>query len=257
MGKGTGEKTMARRLIMHIRPNDLLLLDRGFWSFGLFQDIHRRGGFFAIRHFATAKLKTIRRLGTKDRLVRWTPSDRKWRKEWLPKSMELRAVDYQIKGFRPSKIVTNVTDPEKISRDDFVRLSTKVEGRTLDPGLYHRRWEIETTFSELKVQQGMDNLRSRTPESVDYEIAGHMLLYLLVRWLMFESAEAHGKDPLRLSFTDTLRELATMQYTLLVASPRHAMQTLLPRLLKRIAAHDVPLRYAFTADEPTDMAKEA
>ena len=40
-------------------------------------------------------------------------------------------------------------------------------GRNPTPGLYHRRWEIETTFRELKVEQGMEgHLRGRTPEAI-------------------------------------------------------------------------------------------
>jgi hypothetical protein len=49
--------------------------------------------------------------------------------------------------------------------------------------LYHRRWEIETTtFRELKrVQQMHGQLRGRTPQTIEFEVAGHVLLHLLVR----------------------------------------------------------------------------
>ena len=59
--------------------------------------------------------------------------------------------------------------PKKISRDDWTRLTTDCEDarRKLLPGLFHRRWEIETTYHELKVDQGMDrHLCSRTVESI-------------------------------------------------------------------------------------------
>lgn len=185
-----------------------MLLDRGFWSYGLFWQIQRQKAFFGIRLFKTAGLKHLRKLGPKDRLVQYAPTDPKWRKEGLPRSITLRLIDYQIPGFRPSAVVTNVLDPAVTSREDWVRLSTESEpGRRLDPGLYHRRWEIETSFSELKVIQGMrrGNLRSRTPEGIAFEIAGHVLFYLLVRWMMVEAAVKHGCKPLRLSFTHALR----------------------------------------------------
>ncbi len=86
-------------------------------------------------------------------------------------------------------------------------------GRVLDQTIYHRRWQIETSFSELKVFQKMKALRGRTPGSIDYEIASHVLLYLLVRWLMVEAAVEHGQDPLRLSFTEALREIKLMAHT--------------------------------------------
>lgn len=95
-----------------------------------------------------------------------------------PDAINLRIIDYQIPGFRASAVVTNVLDPKQISRDEWVRLATQsVSGRRLQPGLYHRRWEIETTFHELKVRQGMEGgLRSLTPAGIAYEVAGHVLL---------------------------------------------------------------------------------
>ena len=43
------EQTSAARLVEHLEPQDLLLMDRGFWSYGLFWQIQRRQAFFGIR----------------------------------------------------------------------------------------------------------------------------------------------------------------------------------------------------------------
>ncbi len=112
--------------------------------------------------------------------MQWTPSDRQWKDEGLPcSSLPLRVINYWIKGFRPSAVVTSVRDPKEISRDEFVRLATVDQaGRVLDAGLLcHRRWEIETTLSEIKVTQGMDGaFRSRTTEGIAFEVAGTNVL---------------------------------------------------------------------------------
>ena len=239
-----GERTVARRLLGQVRPDDLVLMDKGFWSYGLFWQIQNQQAFFAIRLFRSVRLQTLRRLGPKDRLVRWRPSGRQWHTGEWPKDITLRVMDYQIPGFRKSALVTNMLDPRAITRDEWLRLATTEAGKVVEPGLYHRRWEIETTFRELKVQQGMEgNLRGRTPEAIRFEVAGHVLLYFLVRWLMVEAAEEAGlEDPLRLSFTHALRELQQMTPNLIQATPQRAAQVLLPRLLKRIASHQVPLR---------------
>jgi hypothetical protein len=186
-----------------------------------------------------------RKLGKHDQEFMWTPKDSRgqWRKEKLPKSIRLRVITYQLPGFRPQKLVTNVLDPSDISREDWVRLTTECDkdGR-FKPGLFHRRWEIETTFRELKVDQKMEgNLRSRSPQSIQYEVAGHVVLYFLVRWLMVEAGEKHGVDPLRLSFKNALYELIAIHPSLVTARPQWA-NTLLRRLLKRIAEHEVPYR---------------
>ena len=168
--------------------------------------------------------------------------------------MKLRVIDYQIPGFRKSAVVTNVLDPQKISRDDWVRIIREKEpARNLQPGLYHRRWEIETTFKEMKVAMKMkEGLRSRTPEGIQYEIAGHVLLYLLVRWTIVEAAQEHGQSPLALSFTDALEEILDMAQTLLTATPQRIRTVLLPRLLGRIASHIVPLRPGRHFPRPND-----
>jgi hypothetical protein len=180
---------------------------------------------------------------------------KKHRSKGYLESLPLRRIDYQIPGFRVSSVVTTVTDPCQMTREDWVRLTTQTEpgDRRLGVGLYHRRWEIETTFSELKVRQGMEGkLRSRTPQGIAYEIAGHVLLYLLVRWLMVEAAVDHHLDPLRLSFLNALREVQDMVPTLTTASPKRIASILLPRLLQRIAQHLVAERPGRHFPRPND-----
>jgi DDE family transposase len=236
-----GEVTSARVLAKELRANDLLLLDAGFWSYGFFWDVQNQGAFFALRLTQKAKFKTLRNLTRNDKLVRWTPAGGKWK--GLPKSMDLRLVTYRIPGYRSQTIVTNLLDAERLSYEDWTRLSWEcgTDGRLL-PGIYSRRWEIETTFRELKVTQGLEkNIRSRTPKSLQYEVAGNILLYLLVRWLMVEVGKKEKIDPLRLSFKEALHELLEMRTQLIQADAAWA-EELLIRLMQRIAKHRVPSR---------------
>jgi hypothetical protein len=258
------EQTIAARLLEHVEPRDLVLMDRGFWSFGLFWQIQRRQAFFGIRERRGVKLKTLEQLGPDDRLVTWKMPKRSRKKcAWkdlpdLPKSLTLRVIRYHMRGFRPSAVVTNVLDPAVISREEWVRMATTDEsGRVLDAGLYHRRWEIETLFCELKVRQGMQrSLRSRTAEGIAFEVAGHVLLYMLTRWLMFEAAEKYGVPPLRISFTQALREVNDIRHALLLADPQRVRRVLLPRLLWRIAQHLVPLRPGRHYPRPADCYRK-
>ena len=258
------EQTIALRLLEHLQPRDLVLMDRGFWSFGLFWQIQRRQAFFGIRLRRGVKLKTRKLLGTDDRLVTCEmPKGSRKHCAWkslpdLPKSATLRVIRYQMRGFRPSAVVTNVLDPTVISREDWVRMATADEsGVVLDAGLYHRRWEIETLFCELKARQGMQRcLRSRTAEGIAFEVAGHVVLYLLIRWLMFEAAEGYGVPPLRISFTQALREINDIRHALLSATPQRVRRVLLPRLLWRIAQHQVPLRPGRHYPRPADRYRK-
>jgi hypothetical protein len=239
---GRSEKTCAASLLCGLECGDLVLMDRGFWSYGLFCQVAAQRACFAIRLFGGAKLKTVAKLGLDDRLARYQPCERKWKKLGLPRSMDLRVIRYRIPGFRPSALLTNLTD-RRIGRRWWVGLAThNSTGATLE-GVYHRRWEIETTFCELKVRQRMeDSLRGRTPQAIEYEVAGHVLLYLLTRWLMVEAAAKAHLDPLRLSYLHALNELTDMAPLLVMAGPQQAANILVPRLMKRLAEHVVPKR---------------
>jgi len=250
-----GERTIAGRLLNGLKHNDLVLMDQGFWSYGLFWQIQEQGASFAVRLFPNVNLKTRKKLGPKDRLVDWSPSDRKWKQAGLPGSIRLRVIDYQIPGFRPAAVVTSVLDPERISRDQWVHMATAdEEGRLrLAQGLYHRRWEIETTFSELKVVQGLESsLRSRTPKGIQYEISGQVLFYLLLRWLMVEAAEKEGADPLRISFKHAYEAVQEMMPLLVTSSLHHVRRVLYPRLLQRIVSHRLAFRPGRHDSRPKD-----
>jgi len=243
------EQTAAQRILRHLDADDLVLMDRGFWSYGLFWQIQKQRAFFAIRLRAGVVMRSVKRLGYRDELVEWTPAKRckkrcSWAGTGLPKSIQLRVVHYQIRGFRASAVVTNVLSPRDISRQEWVRMaSVDQEGHVLEAGLYHRRWEIETMFKELKVIQGLEgNFRSRTPQGIEFEIGGHVLLYFLIRWLMVEAANQHDAHPLQLSFKHALQEFEDLRQLLIISSPEHVRRRLLPELLSRIAQHRIHIR---------------
>ena len=243
------EHTLARRLLERtIRANDLVLMDKGFWSYGMFWQIQNKGAFFATRLKARIGMQTIGQLGPDDELVEHSPKD--WRKSWgkkgLPKSIKLRVIRYQLQGFDPSAIVTNVLDPNEISREEWIRLlEVDREGRVIvAAGLYHRRWEVETSYREIKCDQGLEGgLRSREPEGIRYEVAGHLLLYMMLRWRIVEAAKAAGiEDPLRVSFRGTLNTLEGMMWAAWIMEEEAVDMVLLPRLLRRMVERLVSVR---------------
>jgi hypothetical protein len=253
------EQTSAKRLLQGLAADDLILMDRGFWNYGLFWQIQRQGAHFGIRLRGKVRFRTVKRLGPDDALVEWTPAQRSkkrctWAGTGLPKSIRLRVIRYRVRGFRPSAVVTNALDPHAISREDWVRMaSVDQRGQVLQSGLYHRRWEIETMFNEMKTYQGMEaKLRSRSPAGIEYELAGHVLLYFLIRSLMAEAALRHDAHPLQLSFKHALQELDHLWPLLVISAPSHIRKVLLPRLLERIAQHQITIRPGRHYPRPAD-----
>jgi hypothetical protein len=251
--KNCAEKTSAAALLKNLQRHDLVLMDRGFWSYGLFCQIEAQQAYFAIRLIKQAKLPVVRKLGPGDALVRFAPRDKRWRRLSLPKDLVLRRIEYKVPGFRQSAVITNATDPQQISREDWVGQAVGKSGvSVLNKTLYHHRWEIETTFDELKVRQGMNQLRSHTPLSVRYEIAGHLTLYLLTRWLIVEAAEQAGVEPLHLSFLAASRELQEVMPLLVLSPIEHVRRVVLPNLLKRIGQNLVRQRPGRHYPRPND-----
>jgi hypothetical protein len=251
---GHGEISMARQLLQGLSPDALVLLDAGFLCYGLFWQLQQQGACFCVRLRRHLNLRTIQELTTataaNDVLVEWTPKDSRgqWRKEGLPRSIRLRLLTYQAAGFRPLRLLTNVLEASAVPYEAWWGLSVSEAGEVLRKGVYNLRWEIEISYLELKVQQGMEGgLRSRTAEGIYYEVAGHLLYYLLVRWLMVEAAEAAGVSPLRLSFTEALREIEGQWSSAVVASVAWLEQTLRPRLRQRLASHRAEERAQRTA----------
>lgn len=240
-----GEPTLARQLLRGLRRDDLVLLDAGFLCYGLLWQIHQQASF-CLRLHARLNLRVIKELGSgNDVLVEWQPKDSRgqWRREGLPKSLTLRLLTYHAAGFRPLRLLTNVVSAQAVPYEAFWGLSVSERGEVLSKGLYNNRWEIETTYGELKVgQQLQGGLRSRTAGGIEYEVAGHVLHYLLVRWLLVEAAVKAGVSPLRLSFTEALREIGLMWPAALTASAGWLAGVLRQRLRQRLGSHQVPER---------------
>jgi hypothetical protein len=149
-----------------------------------------------------------KRLGPKDRLVRWVhpyrQSDIFSPTEWaaFPKEMWLRVLEISIAapGFRTSSIVlvTTLLDAKRYPADELAKL-------------YLRRWSVEVFYRDIKQTMGMDILRCQTPAMVQKEIHLHAIAYNLIRSLMNDIAMRYEVDVARLSFKGTLDALRQWQ----------------------------------------------
>jgi hypothetical protein len=87
--------------------------------------------------------------------------------------------------------------------------------------VYHKRWELEIGFDELKTDMldKKEALRSKTPEGVEQEFWGIMLVYNLLRREMASVAQTKGMEPSRISFTGALLLVQNFFLSSLTASP--------------------------------------
>jgi hypothetical protein len=178
----------APQLFACLRPGMLLLADRNFAVRDLAEQIHAHGADLLIRCKDNRKLSTIRRC----------PDG-----SWLSKlgTVTVRIIEAEITvtvGGKPHhtgryRLLTTLTDHHTFPALDLVTL-------------YHQRWEIETTFLELKsTTLGGRVLRARTPTGIDQEVYALLTAYQALRLAMAGATDSDpDTNPDRASFTIAL-----------------------------------------------------
>ena len=206
-----------------LRPDDVLVADRGYCTYAYLAQLSSRQVHVVIRMNASRKVDFrphrrhaaakhwkgpqsiwIRRLGKHDQIVDWIkPAEAPpWlgRDTWdlLPKLLRVRELRYRLIrcGYRSREVtlVTTLLDPDRYPREAVAEL-------------YGRRWQVETNLRHLKTTMRMDILRCQTVGGIYRELAVFGIVYNAVRLVMFHAAEAHGVPPDRISFIDVLRWL--------------------------------------------------
>lgn len=197
----TGEVTLAGELWDEVPGDSLVVMDRAFTAA---RDLHRISTGAPNRHWLIRlkkdlKLTKVERLGPNDELVdlKVSASMRK-RDPELPDTIRMRRIRYRRPGFKESRLITSLLDPEKFPPEEIV-------------GLYHERWELELGFDEIKTHQlaREEAIRSRTATGVRQEIWGVAVAYNLVRVEMERAAAEAGVEPRRISFVSALSLIRT------------------------------------------------
>ncbi len=191
----TAENTLAVDLIDRLEPGMLLLADRGFCGFPLWQRAAATGADLLWRAKPNMKPRPLETLDDGSWLAELRPSGNAGRHA---EPLIIRVIDYQIDDGRPNdetyRLFTTITDPNEASAVDLA-------------AAYAQRWEIESAFDELKVHQRGPRtvLRSKSPDLVLQEIWGHLCCHFAIRTLMWEAADHAQVDPDRVSFVAALR----------------------------------------------------
>ncbi len=193
-----GEHALVERLLDALPADALLLLDRGLFSYELWQKLESRRVARLARVSSTPLLRPRRILADGSYLAHIYPSshDRERDQHGVP----VRVIRYRL------------DDPQRVGHNTVHRLVTNLLDAELYPAaelipLYHERWEEELTFDEQKTHldprraSKPTHLRSHTPAGVAQELYALSLGHFVVRALMTEAAARARVDPDRLSFT--------------------------------------------------------
>jgi hypothetical protein len=188
----TGEITLARKVIQHLRPGMLCLADRYFPGYPLWRQAVETGAELVWRVRSKMRFPVEKRLPDGSYLSRFYA---KWNRgkphgEGIP----VRVIEYRMKGKAETiRIITSILDHEAAPAKELA-------------ALYHERWEFETALDEFKthLRGARTVLRSQTPELVKQEVYGLLLTHFALRGVMHEAALRGERDPDRISFVHTV-----------------------------------------------------
>jgi Insertion element 4 transposase N-terminal/Transposase DDE domain len=202
------DRDLAEALVGAVEPGMLIVADRGFYSFRLWQAAAASGAELLWRMPAGPGLPVERWLPDGsyesfllDPKVRGRRGNQRFRRSATvesPSGPAVRVVEYEITN-RDGKgelfcLITTIMDPDQASAVELAEA-------------YHQRWEFESSLDEIKThQRGRGGvLRSKSPEMVKQEIWALLLTHYAVRHLIQEAADDADLDSDRISFIRSLR----------------------------------------------------
>ena len=202
----SSEQAMAPALLRHLRPGMLLLWDRGFFSYRLWERATATGAHVLARVSAHLVLRPVQTLCDGSYLAYLYPNEACRQRD--ERGLLVRVIRYTH------------DDPRRVGCGEEHVLLTSLLDAEVYPALelillYHERWEIELVFDEQKTHQTprratkTAHLGSETPQGVVQEVYALSLGHYVVRALMAEAAASRQLDPDRLSFLGCLQILQT------------------------------------------------
>jgi len=191
----TGENTLAVELVERLEPGMVLLADRGFCGYPLWNKARATGADLLWRAKSDMKPRHVETLDDGTWIGELRPGGSAGRKA---QPHQVRVIEYSIDDGRSNdttyRLFTTILDPTDASAVDLA-------------AAYEQRWEIETAFDELKTHQRGPKivLRSKLADLVYQEIWGYLCCHYAIRTLMFEAADHAKVDTDRVSFVAALR----------------------------------------------------
>ena len=226
------ERALAKELYVDLGPGDLLLMDRGFPSFEILDDLCEKKINFLVRLPKTGMFREVGAFlanGGVDGVVTIAPpvklvSECLEAGQAAPKSLSLRVVKVAAPdaASEPAVFITTLQDDDRYSP------------RVLSD-LYHLRWEEEEFYKLLKELLAAENIRGQKCLLVHQELIAMYLYCVLARMLTFEAAARHGIAPSQIAQQHAFLAASRYLDRLFTAQSPEECERLLSRCVDEIA----------------------
>lgn len=208
-----GEKTMATDLYPRLQSDELLVADRGFYSFRGWCTAADTGAALVWRALTTMHLPIVEvlpdgtylsllldasvRRGHRDTALEAARASEELDPE---RARVVRVVEYTVpdrEGGGSGELIallTTLTDPAEAGAEQIA-------------AIYAARWEHETGNDQLKthLRGRAAVLRSRLPDLAYQEVWAHLIVHHAINTLVAKASAAADLDPDRISYSKTLR----------------------------------------------------
>jgi len=221
-GFASSEREHLISMLPSLEPGDLVVLDRGYPSHEVFQELLLGGLDFLVRVPSSNSFAAIDKLRAEcgsDCVVRLDPPGGS-PEEWEP--ISLRLVRVEGPNGTETFFFTSLAATE-FSRDDLREL-------------YHMRWEVEEFYKLFKSSYiGQGQFRSKSSEGVRQEIHALVLYFAIVRVIMATAADAEGVEYDEVSQKAAVLSVAQYLTRLFLAGEGQRASDELGALLQRIS----------------------
>jgi hypothetical protein len=204
--KVTGERELCESHFLRLMPNDLVLLDRGYPAYWLFNLIMSWGGNFCARvqvdkwipikkFFRSGKLqKTIHLKAPASSIAKCSELGL----DTL--DLKLRLIRIELENGETEILITSLVDTEKYPPEIFL-------------DLYHHRWPVEEDYKVMKCRIEIENFTGKSVLSVYQDFHARIFSKNLTAMLTFpahKDIEQKNQDkryPYQLNFTQAVSKM--------------------------------------------------
>lgn len=234
-----GERDLLHQHLINLLPTDLLLLDRGYPAYWVFNLIVSLGGNFCAR--ISKQWKIIRDFvesGAREAIIDLNASYHS-KKECIGMGLDvtplrLRLIRVELDSGQIEILITSLTDEEKYPLEIF-------------KDLYHKRWPVEVDYLFMKERIQIGNFSGKTALSVYQDFHARVLSKNLV-WILASPAQdvvtnasEENKHERRLNMTEAISKSKDTIF-LLFERPHEMIVDLIRQIHAIFIASTEPIR---------------
>ena len=216
-GKRTGENALLRKILHHVKPGEVLILDAIYSNYFLLEYCLKNGIDFVMERHGSrdSDYRTGKKLGSMDHLITYLKPKKK--PDWMSQqeydesadSITVRETQSSYKKddntVKPINIVTSFCNVEEFSREEIGEF-------------YGLRWTGETNIGTIKTTMQLAHVKAKTPEMAMKVIWMTVAAYNNQRRLMMEAGIKYDEPPKNIAFKHAMTALTTRSARLTVST---------------------------------------